>query len=90
MANSYSISFGALADPIQHQLERQGFALDLDTDQVDRLQMCADSIARLKIQSLLTEAEGDRVRNRLMKRITKHVVRRDAQAAAERLMGGAA
>lgn len=70
---SVELTFGALADPIGYQLERQGLALP-DAER-DRLQPLADAITRLSLHAILTDAEMARARRRLAKRVLSVVER---------------
>lgn len=73
MSVSYGLTFGALADPIEVQLRRQGHTLG-SKDATHRIQRWADEITSLGIHQLFTGAERDRARKRLMKEI-KSLVR---------------
>ena len=70
MKGSYGITLGALSDPIEQQLQRQGFTL---RDRAKLLQAHANAITRLRIAGILTEAEAGRARKRLMREITSAV-----------------
>jgi hypothetical protein len=59
---------GALADDIEVQLRHQCLSLGSRSD-ADRIQRWANEISSLGIHGLLTEAERDRARKRLMKEI---------------------
>ena len=61
-----SIEFGALAPPLAEQL-------GIEADRLEHLQWSCDAVTRLAINGLLTEAEKDKVRMRLIKRIAKLV-----------------
>lgn len=76
----YGISFGALCDRIEEQLQRQGFRLTLEPLQRQYLQRDADEVSRLLVRGVITEGEADKARKRLMRTINKHV-RRVAQDA---------
>jgi hypothetical protein len=65
-ARRISFEFGALADPLDEQLERQGIVMDCSV-----LQRDADSISRLYVRGLLTEAETDRAQKRLRSHVIK-------------------
>ena len=71
MKRGYEIAFGALADDIEDQLQRQGWTLG---DRAERFQRWADEISSLRIHELLTEAESDRARMRLWKQIAPHAL----------------
>lgn len=68
MTRSFSLSMGALADDIEVQLRQQGLTLGSRSD-ADRIQRWANEISSLGIHGLLTEAERDRARKRLLKEI---------------------
>lgn len=63
------LHFGLLADPIEKQLNEQGFTLGKDKEYEDY----ADSILDLWMDNILTEKEKNKCLDRLFKRITKHV-----------------
>jgi hypothetical protein len=71
----YGLEMGALSDDIEDQLQRQGLTLG-SIDSVRRVQGWADAITSLGIQELLTMAERDKARKRLMKRISTLVQRK--------------
>jgi hypothetical protein len=73
MAERFQLQFGALAPPIEEQLRDQGLRLDLTPLSRQFLQQDADDVSRLYVRGLLTKAESDRVRNRLVKKIAKHL-----------------
>ena len=66
MSIRFSLAMGALCDPIEEQLQRQGLTLG---DYAQRVGRWAAEISDLRIHGLLTEAESDRARNRLMKEL---------------------
>lgn len=66
----YGVTFGALCDDIEVQLQRQGFTLG---DRAALLQRWSTEISSLRIHGLLTEAESDRARKRLWKELTATV-----------------
>jgi hypothetical protein len=68
-----SVSFGALSPPIDEQLRDQGLKLDMDPVHRCHLQRDADEVARLRVRCILTEAESDRARKRIMQIIKKQV-----------------
>jgi hypothetical protein len=65
------ISFGALSPSIDEQLRDQGFKLDLDPLQRAYLQRDTDEVTRLRIRCILTEAESDKARKRIIQIIKK-------------------
>ena len=68
MRVSYGLTFGAMADDIEVQLQRQGLTLG-SKDATHRIQRWADEITNLGIHGLLTGAERDCARKRLIKEI---------------------
>ena len=70
MKGFYGITLGALNDPLEQQLQRQGFTL---RDRADLLQAHANAITQLLIAGIFTEAEADRARKRLMREINSAV-----------------
>ena len=75
--SNIKISFGALSDTIQVQLNKQGFKLGSVEEM--RMQSLADSITNLFISGLLTPSQVDSARKKLMKKIGQY---------AERIEGG--
>lgn len=65
--SGYGITFGAMCDDIEIQLQRQGFTLG---DRAPLFQRWSAEIGSLRIHGLLTEAESDRARKRLWKELT--------------------
>ena len=72
MVDRFSVSVGALCDPIEDQLQRQGLTLG---DAAKQIQGWANAITDLAIFELLTETERNRARRRLMKRISSRIQR---------------
>lgn len=68
--NHISIRMGALVPTIEHQLIEQGVQI-VPPDLVDDLQKDADAITRLLIRRIITQAEGDKARKRIMKEFRK-------------------
>lgn len=68
MSTRFSLAMGALSDPIEEQLQRQGLTLG-SADYAQRVERRATEISNLRIHGLLTEAESDRARKRLIKEI---------------------
>lgn len=65
------LEFGMLSPPIAEQLEKQGFAfVGLHED---AMQQDANSITRLYVRGLLTEAEAQKAKLRLVKAISEVV-----------------
>ena len=65
---SLKLDLGALADPLDEQLERQGLVMDCTV-----LQRDADAVARLYVRGLLTDGETVKARARLFKSIQQAV-----------------
>ena len=65
------VSFGALSPPIDEQLREQGLKLDMDPLQRGYLQRDADEVTRLRVRCILTEAESDKARKRIVQIIKK-------------------
>lgn len=68
----FSVSFGALSPPIDEQLREQGLKLDMDPLLRGHLQRDADEVTRLRVRCILTEAESDKARKRILQIIKKH------------------
>ena len=64
-----ALSFGVLSKPLAEQLAAQGHAIPKKNGKI--LQRFADAISLLSVHGMLSDAEKDRVRNRLLKRIVK-------------------
>lgn len=72
-SRSFEICLGSLCDDPSLQLKKQGINLnERDARVIDR---AAESIDYLFVQCLLSEAEKDRARKRLMKEIRKIVTK---------------
>lgn len=67
----FSVSFGALYPPIDEQLREQGLKLDMGPLQRAHLQRDADEVTRLRVRCILTEAESDKARKRILQIIKK-------------------
>jgi hypothetical protein len=72
MADKLYLEFGALSPCIEEQLKNQGLMINLELAR-QNLQRDADEIFRLRFRRVLTEAEADRARWRLIKEIGKHI-----------------
>lgn len=72
MVTRFNLAMGALCDPIEVQLRRQGLTLG-SPDYAQRVERWATEISSLRIHGLLTEAESDRARKRLVKEILAEV-----------------
>lgn len=68
MSIRFSLAMGALSDPIEVQLQRQGLTLG-SADYAKRVERWATAISSLRIHGLLTEAESGRARKRLLQEI---------------------
>ena len=66
------ISFGAFSPTIEEQLRDQRFKLDMDPLKRTHLQRDSDQVARLRVRCILTEAESDKARKRILQIIKKH------------------
>ena len=80
-----TIDFGALAEPLDQQLERQGF---INVQQLELLQRDADEISRLFVRGLIGDAETQRARKRLPKSICAALSK--ASPPSDRQEGGQA
>jgi hypothetical protein len=67
----FSVSFGALSLPIDEQLRQQGLTLDMDPLLRCQLQRDADEVTRIRVRCILTEAESDKARKRILQIIKK-------------------
>jgi hypothetical protein len=65
------IAFGALLPPIDEQLRDQGLKLDMNSLFRGLLQRDADEVSRLRVRGILTEAESDKARKRILQTIKK-------------------
>ena len=70
MSIQFGITMGALADPLEEQLNNQGLTLG---DNAQRLEEDATAITRCRIRGLITEGESEKARKRLMKYIKQAV-----------------
>jgi len=66
----FSLRLGCLSDPIEEQLNSQGLTLG---EFAKRVQDLADSMSKLYVLELLTEAEVARARKRLCKDMAKNI-----------------
>lgn len=71
MTDPIRISFGADSPPIEEQLREQGQTLDMNPLHRHLLQRDADEVARLRGRCILTEAESDKARKRILQIIKK-------------------
>lgn len=63
-----SIAFGALSDPLEQQLQKQGLTLGMSAPKFER---AADSIVFLRIHGYLTDSAADSARKKLIKDIAR-------------------
>lgn len=65
------LSMGAMSAPISKQLTEQGFKFD--KKKVGAYEQQADAITRLHINGILAPSESNKCRDRLHKKIIKHL-----------------
>ena len=65
------INFGATSPSIDEQLRDQGLKLDMAPLQRGYLQRDVDEVTRLRVRCILTEAESDKARKRILQIIKK-------------------
>lgn len=70
-SRSFQVAFGALCPPLEEQLREQGLALNTSIEDQERLQRDINDVARLGIRGVITEAERDRARKRLLRIIRR-------------------
>jgi len=63
-----SIEFGALAAPIEKQLERQG--IKIPKEEADRFERIANAIVLLHLRDIIPDSTRDKAREKLMKQIS--------------------
>jgi hypothetical protein len=68
----FSVNFGALSPPIDEQLREQGLKLGMDSLLRCHLQRDVNEMNRLRVRCILTEAESDKARKRILQIIKKH------------------
>jgi hypothetical protein len=68
---SVRVSFGALSPSIEEQLRNQGLKLDMDPVDRCHLQLDVNQVTRLRVRCILTEAESDKARKRILQVIKK-------------------
>ncbi len=66
-----SLRFGALCDPIDKQLEEQGFYAPLR--KIADCQKYADCVTLLSVSGIITESEARAARRRILKWLGKHI-----------------
>jgi hypothetical protein len=64
--NQISVAFGATCKPLCQQVS-------IKNNDIDRLQILADSITRLRIAGILSDSQCHSARQKLMKQISKAV-----------------
>lgn len=64
------IEFGALADPIEKQLNAQGYTLNKSANTFQKM---ADGIELAFVFSVITDSEWGRIGDRYMKQIKKYM-----------------
>ena len=70
MNDMLQITFGGLADPIEKQLNAQGFTLG---DYTKVFQIIQDGVTMGYAHGVITDSECDRIMNRYMKLIKKRM-----------------
>lgn len=73
MNREFGIHFGALADPISTQIEKQGFKFS--KEKVAQFEAYIDAIHTLRFASLLNDSDSDKVIKKLYKQIVTHVTK---------------
>lgn len=73
MNNEIGLHFGAMADSVKEQLEKQGYTLPREAlfDQYDKMMFAYNM---LRIHSMLTQAEAEKVAKRILKNIAADAV----------------
>lgn len=71
MINSISLVFGALTDPLEQQLSKQGYK---DT-KIETHQKLSDSLSMLRIHGYIPDSQMDRIAKRLLKDIHKNLLK---------------
>lgn len=66
-----SLHFGALCDPIETQLNKQGFVLNKDDS--ERFQKIADAITRLHLHGIIPDSIVYNCHKKLMKQISERI-----------------
>jgi hypothetical protein len=67
----FTLDFGALSPPIDEQLRDQGLKLDMPPLHRCHLQRDLHQVNRLRVRCILTEAESDKARKRILQIIKK-------------------
>ena len=65
--------YGLLADSLKKQLKEHG--LKFDYVEIEKFEMCKESISTLYIQGLLTESQKIKFVNKLHSKIVRHVAK---------------
>lgn len=71
VTKNLTLSLGALSLPLKEQLENQG--LIMAEDDITVWQSMIDSLIRLKVHSLVSSTEIDKISKRIIKEIGKQV-----------------
>ena len=71
--DKFTITFGALAEPIGDQLEEQGVSIPKKDE--DRFEKIAWSITHLHLNDIIPDSVRDNARKKLMKKISVSVHR---------------
>jgi hypothetical protein len=69
----FTLSFGALAQPVEDQLRGQGLRLNMTPLNRNLLQRDIDEVSRLLFREVITRAQASSARSRIFKRIQRHV-----------------
>lgn len=71
-SKEFNLSFGALSEPLKKQLAEQG--LRMKSKYLQHFQKDADALSRLHIRGLIPDSEVRKIRQKLMKSITKKLL----------------
>lgn len=77
MGEKFSISFGALSESLLKQIDQQNHTAP--SGLIAAWQKDADSICRLRIRGIMTDAEAHKAKKRLFKDICKGIKPNDPQ-----------
>jgi hypothetical protein len=69
---SVSVDFGTLSPLIEDQLRDQDLKHDMDSVDLYHLQRDVIDVTRLRVRCILSEAESDKARKRILQIIKKH------------------
>lgn len=70
---SFKISFGALAEPIKDQLDKQGFKYDLK--EVQHFEKLKESLIYIRFADLLVDSQYDKAIQKFFKKIERHILK---------------